>query len=134
VKKALGTHILLELFDCNPNTLINIQHVKDAMIRAAQAAKANIVDTFFHQFKPYGVSGVVVVEESHLSVHTWPEYGYAAVDLFFCSENVLPEKAKDVLREAFEPTEMKEVMVERGLREVVERCETGEPSCSPCSL
>ena len=131
MKKALGTHILLELFDCNPNTLINTQYVKDAMVRAAESARANIVDTFSHQFKPYGVSGVVVIEESHLSVHTWPEYGYAAVDLFFCSEDVLPEKAKDVLCEAFEPRETKDVTVERGLREVVERYQGS--SCSTCS-
>jgi S-adenosylmethionine decarboxylase proenzyme len=133
VKKALGTHILLELFDCKPTTLTSTKYVKDAMIRAAESAQANIVDTFFHQFKPYGVSGVVVVEESHLSIHTWPEYNYAAVDLFFCSEDVLPKKAMDVLRMAFEPAEMKDVTVERGLREVVERYEMSGSSSSKCS-
>jgi S-adenosylmethionine decarboxylase proenzyme len=132
VKKALGTHFLLELFDCKPATLTSIDFVKDTMIRAANSAHANIVDTFFHQFKPYGVSGVVIVEESHLSIHTWPEYGYAAVDLFFCSDDVLPENAKEVLRSAFDPKEMRDIVVQRGLREARVNSEL-TPSCPACA-
>ena len=79
---ALGRHLLLELFDCDTDAINNVEGVKGALIEAAKRAQATIVDVVFHEFNPFGVSGVVVIAESHLSIHTWPEYRYAAVDIF----------------------------------------------------
>jgi S-adenosylmethionine decarboxylase proenzyme len=84
------------------------------MKRAALAAQTTLVQSVFHRFSPQGVSGVVVVEESHLSIHTWPEYGYAAVDFFTCGEG-LPESAHAVLREGLGAERSEVMKVERGL-------------------
>ena len=79
---ALGTHLLVELRDCNPKILKDLKKVKNALVSAAKEAKATIVDISFHEFSPFGISGMVIIAESHLSIHTWPEYSYAAVDIF----------------------------------------------------
>ena len=115
MRKALGTHVIVELFDCNPNTLTNKEYVERALLRAAHESNAKVVDHFFHQFKPYGVSGVVVIEESHYTIHTWPEHGYAAVDLFFCSDDIDLDRAIEVLREEFQPDRISTVELLRGL-------------------
>ena len=83
---SLGRHLLVELYDCDPDKLNDPKGVERAMREAATLSGATIVQSVFHMFSPYGVSGVVVVAESHLAVHTWPEYGFAAVDFFTCGE------------------------------------------------
>ena len=83
---ALGTHLLVELRDCNPKILKDLKKVKNALVSAAKEAKATIVDISFHEFSPFGISGMVIIAESHLSIHTWPEYSYAAVDIFTCGD------------------------------------------------
>lgn len=98
---ALGRHMLLELFECNSEAINNLEFVKEVMIEAAKRAQATIVDTVFHEFNPCGISGVVVIAESHLSIHTWPEYCYAAVDIFSCGDVLQPQVAADYLIEQF---------------------------------
>ncbi|MEN3000212.1 MAG: adenosylmethionine decarboxylase [Armatimonadota bacterium] len=112
--RALGTHLLVELYGCEPRTLERVNEVGHALVRAAHASGAQIVSHFFHEFEPYGVSGVVVIEESHYTIHTWPEHRYAAVDLFYCSESVEAERALEVLREAFKPERVEVLLVRRG--------------------
>lgn len=84
------------------------------MKRAAQAAGATLVNTVFHTFSPQGVTGVVVVEESHLSIHTWPEHGYAAVDFFTCGD-CLPERAHQTLMQGLQAQSAELMGVDRGL-------------------
>ena len=96
---ALGRHLLVELNDCDREVLNDLDILRDAMLDAAIKSGAVILGDSFHRFSPQGVSGVVVIAESHLSVHTWPEYGYAAVDVFTCGCTVDPQKAADVLIE-----------------------------------
>jgi S-adenosylmethionine decarboxylase len=112
--RALGTHLLVELYGCAAHTLERVSEVEHALLRAAHASRARIVSHFFHEFEPYGVSGVVVIEESHYTIHTWPEHRYAAVDLFFCSESVEAERALEVMREAFKPERVAVMLVRRG--------------------
>ena len=81
----LGRHLLVEMKECDPAILDNTDRIRDIFVNAARKAKATIVQEVFHRFSPYGVSGVVVIAESHLSIHTWPEYCYAAVDVFTCN-------------------------------------------------
>ena len=69
---ALGKHLLVELNDCNPEILKSLDKVRNAMVSAAKRAKATIIDVSFHEFSPFGISGMVVIAESHLSIHTWP--------------------------------------------------------------
>jgi S-adenosylmethionine decarboxylase len=94
---ALGTHLLLELRDCNPKTLGNLEFVQKTLKDAALEAKATIVEVAFHEFSPFGISGMVVIAESHLAIHTWPEYGYAAVDVFTCGDLIDPRVAAKFL-------------------------------------
>ena len=83
---ALGSHILVEFMGCIPEIMNDVSVIEEAMVNAADIAGATVINSTFHHFSPYGVSGVVVIQESHLAIHTWPEYGYAAVDLFTCGE------------------------------------------------
>jgi S-adenosylmethionine decarboxylase len=96
---ALGRHLLVELMDCDREVLNDLDLLRDAMLTAAIKCGAVILGDSFHRFSPQGVSGVVVIAESHLSVHTWPEYGYAAVDVFTCGTTVNPQIAAEVLIE-----------------------------------
>ena len=94
---ALGRHLLIELQDCNREVLNDLNFLREAMISAAVNCGAVVLGDSFHRFSPQGVSGVVVIAESHLSIHTWPEFAYAAVDIFTCGTTVKPEKASETL-------------------------------------
>ena len=107
-------HLLVEYHGCNPQMLDDLKGIEALMRLAAKAANTSIVASVFHPFTPQGVSGVVVIEESHLSIHTWPEYGYASVDFFTCGDGE-PERAHEVLREGLEATRSEVMVVERGL-------------------
>ena len=101
--RALGHHLLTEFYGCDHDILNNVGKIKNLMDEAAVRSGASIVESVFHRYSPHGVSGVVVIEESHLAIHTWPEYGYAAVDLFTCGEEVDPWKAYAFLKESLAP-------------------------------
>jgi S-adenosylmethionine decarboxylase len=94
---ALGRHLLVELHDCNKEVLNDLSFLRKAMMDAAIKGGAEVLGHSFHNFSPQGVSGVVIIAESHLSIHTWPEYSYAAVDVFTCGTAVQPEKAAEAL-------------------------------------
>ncbi len=112
---ALGTHLLVELRECNPEILRSLDKVRNALVSAAKEAKATIVDISFHEFNPFGVSGVVVIAESHLTIHTWPEYDYAAVDIFTCGDVIKPEVAASYLIKQFESKSPSVVEMKRGI-------------------
>jgi S-adenosylmethionine decarboxylase len=94
---ALGKHLLLELKDCDREVLNDLSFLKGLLLAAASEAGATVLGESFHQFNPHGVSGVVIITESHLFIHTWPEHGYAAVDIFTCGDSVQPGKAAQML-------------------------------------
>ncbi|HXW68052.1 MAG TPA: adenosylmethionine decarboxylase [Dissulfurispiraceae bacterium] len=112
---ALGTHLLVELRDCDPEILKDLRKVKSALVSAAKEAKATIIDVSFHEFNPFGISGMVVIAESHLSIHTWPEYAYAAVDIFTCGDIIRPEVAANYLISRFESKNPSIVELKRGI-------------------
>jgi S-adenosylmethionine decarboxylase len=89
--------------------------VKGSLVEAAKRAQATIVDVVFHEFNPFGISGVVVIAESHLSIHTWPEYRYAAVDIFSCGDTLRPEVAAAYLVEQFGAERTSVVEMQRGM-------------------
>lgn len=110
---ALGSHILLEFHNCSAS-LKDSAKVREVLLGAAGVAHAHIVDSFFHQFNPHGVSGVIVISESHFAIHTWPEHNYAAIDLFSCSEDLLAEDAIKFMKEAFKPKTVSMLKLDRG--------------------
>lgn len=122
----LGQHVLAEFFECDPNTLNSIDKVEKYMIDAALECGATIVQKCFHMFSPYGVSGVVIISESHLAIHTWPELGYAAVDLFTCGTKCDPKVAYEFLKNKFcskkaSFSELKRGIITRKEMKVVEK-------------
>ncbi|WP_037572651.1 adenosylmethionine decarboxylase, partial [Spirochaeta cellobiosiphila] len=98
----LGQQFVVDLYDCNPDIISHVDGVRSALLKAAELSGAHIVDNVFHQFSPYGVSGVVVIAESHLAIHTWPEHSYCAVDYFTCSKDIDWQRAFESLKEDFE--------------------------------
>jgi S-adenosylmethionine decarboxylase len=98
---ALGRQILAEIHGCDSKVLNDITSVEEIMVQAALKAGAEVREVAFHKFSPQGVSGVVVISESHLAVHTWPEHGYAAVDVFTCGDSVNPWDACNYIVEQF---------------------------------
>ena len=112
---VLGRHLLVELQDCNRQVLNDLGFVRDAMVQAAVDCGAEVLGESFHRFSPQGVSGVVVIAESHLSIHTWPEFGYAAVDVFTCGTDVQPEKAVGVMVEKLESKNHSLQEIQRGI-------------------
>ena len=94
---ALGRHFLLELKDCDRKLLNDLEALRKSLKDAAVECGAEVLGDSFHRFSPQGVSGVVVIAESHLFVHTWPEHGYAAIDIFTCGTRVQPEIAVNAL-------------------------------------
>ncbi len=112
---ALGKHLLLELKDCDKEVLNDLSLLRSTLVMAANESGATVLGESFHPFTPQGVSGVVVIAESHLSIHTWPEYGYAAVDIFTCGSSVHPEKAAEVLIERLGAKNHSVVEIQRGL-------------------
>jgi len=98
---ALGRHILAEVFGCDHNVLNDAQQIETIMVNAALKAGAEIREVAFHRFSPQGVSGVIIISESHLAIHTWPELGYAALDVFTCGDTVDPWVACNDIVEKF---------------------------------
>jgi S-adenosylmethionine decarboxylase proenzyme len=119
--KYLGTHLLAEFFACQTDKLDDVQFIREEMENAALAANATIVQTAFHRFNPYGVSGVVVIAESHVTIHTWPEYNYAAIDVFTCGDTCDPYAAIAYLKEAFATDTIQVKQLDRGNLDEVER-------------
>jgi len=119
--KALGRHILVELYECDKNILNSHKQVEQIMVEAAKECRAHVVQSVFHKFNPHGVSGVVVIAESHLAVHTWPEYGYAAIDLFTCGEDCNPWIAHDYIAWKFKAKNKTAMELNRGTLEIPER-------------
>src|SRR5690606_37528727 len=128
--KVLGRHVLAELYDCNSDVLNDRQRVEEIMVNAALAAGAEIREVAFHQFSPQGISGVVVISESHLAIHTWPEYGYAAVDVFTCGDRVDPWDACNYLVEHFQSGRMTATEVRRGMFDAETPAHQGEEAGS----
>ncbi len=114
MKEILGKQTMLELYGCKKTLLNNKAFIEDTMLQAAKAAKATIIEHYFHQFSPYGISGTVVIAESHINIHTWPEYDFAAIDIFTCSQQMDDEKACTFLKEAFEAAESISQTYKRG--------------------
>ncbi|MDN5348177.1 MAG: S-adenosylmethionine decarboxylase [Clostridia bacterium] len=118
--RALGRHVLAEVYGCSFEALNDIDKVREIMVNAALVAGAEIREVCFHKFSPQGVSGVVVISESHLAIHTWPELGYAAVDVFTCGEKVNPWEACKYLSEKFQAAQVHATEIQRGVIETLQ--------------
>ncbi|NEP15517.1 MAG: polyamine aminopropyltransferase [Leptolyngbya sp. SIO4C1] len=118
---SLGRHILVEFHGCSAEVLNEVPLIESSMVDAAKEAGATIISSIFHHFSPFGVSGVVVIQESHLAIHTWPEYRYAAVDLFTCGDSVNPWVSYEMLKQAFRAEHGSAIELNRGQLELLEK-------------
>lgn len=112
--RSLGHQIVAEFYSCDKDLLNDVDYIRDNMLEAAIQSGATIVTETFHHFSPHGVSGAVIIAESHLAIHTWPEYGYAAIDLFTCGDSVQPEVGFNHLRQALKAGHVSTMELHRG--------------------
>lgn len=116
--EALGRQILVEFYDCDQSKINDVSYIENSLIQATKASKATIISHNFHKFSPYGISGVVVIAESHVTIHTWPEYNYAAVDIFTCGDTIDPWIIQEQLKDYFESKSVSSMEMKRGLFKV----------------
>ncbi len=117
---TVGHHYIVEGSGCNPDTLGSVEKIQRILGKAAEVANTKVWSISLHEFPPHGVSGVVVISESHLSVHTWPEAGYVALDIYTCGKTAKPEEAVEFAMREFGASDMHATEVTRGLEEVEE--------------
>lgn len=113
--KILGKHLIAEFTNCDIAILDDMEQLEKFMKDSVRISGATIVKSSFHRYNPQGVSGVIVIAESHISIHTWPEYGYAAVDFFTCGESVDPYKAYEYMKEKLNSSVAHVAEIKRGI-------------------
>ena len=115
--QRFGAHLLLDMWDCRDELLSNADALVALIRRAAEAAGGTVIDVRSHSFGPWGVTAVALLAESHVSIHTWPEAHYAAVDAYTCGRSMNPASAARVFIDALHPVEVREQTIERGRRD-----------------
>jgi len=125
--KKVGTHIVVDAWQSPAELLNDPERIRRALLEAIEAGEATLIDMCVHQFSPHGVTATVTLAESHIAIHTWPEYGYFAADLFFCGRGK-PEEAMKILRTALQAKEFKSEQIERGFPSSALTVESGEHS------
>lgn len=113
--KVLGNHLLVEAKKCNASLLNDLSYIKSIMTSAAEISGATIIGKNFNKFSPLGVTGILAIAESHISIHTWPEYNYAAIDIFSCGTTFKPHRAVKFLIEKLESEDFEIKEIKRGI-------------------
>jgi S-adenosylmethionine decarboxylase len=112
--ETVGRHVIAELWDCNAEKLNNVNLIEKIFVDAALKSGAEVREVAFHKFAPQGVSGVVIISESHLTIHSFPEHGYASIDVYTCGDRIDPNVATNYITEALEAKVVEKVEVPRG--------------------
>ncbi|PWI58002.1 adenosylmethionine decarboxylase [Sulfoacidibacillus thermotolerans] len=110
-----GRHVIAELWGCKADTLNDLQGIERGMVTAALESGAEVREVAFHKFAPQGVSGVVIISESHLTIHSFPEHGYASIDVYTCGDRIDPNVACDFITKALGATRRESVELPRGV-------------------
>ena len=113
--QSLGHHLIVELYDCDTGIINSAKQVEESLLKAVEISGATLVRSVIHEFNPHGVSGVIVIEESHFSVHTWPEYGYCALDIFTCGTEIDHMSALQYLRDTLKAKSISVNEIKRGI-------------------
>jgi len=112
---ALGIHLIVELYECDAEIIKDVVCIKKIVMEAVNISGAEIIEPVFHNFNPHGVSGVVVIAESHVSIHTWPEHRYCALDIFTCGDVIDNDKALSYLRKELQAQNIYVKKIKRGI-------------------
>ena len=110
----LANHQIIELYECDIGVLENSEYVKNTFCEAVKRSKATVVAEKYHNFNPYGLTGVAVITESHISIHTWPEHRYVAVDVFSCDNKINHKEILKYLKVNFFSSKTKTKSIKRG--------------------
>jgi len=119
-EQGFAKHIILELWEANNTNCART--VEKALRKACREGNLDLVKIFIHRFSPHGVSGVALIQEAHITIHTWPEHRFAAVDIYSSKANADVERIAEVIRSAFSPCHANRVNIDRGKPQSV-RCE-----------
>lgn len=114
---VLGRHYLIDFSNCEASVLTSVKEIECIMKTASDVGRLNVVQHCFHQFKPYGVSGVMVLAESHFTIHTWSEHSFASVDLYLCDGTIEVQSIIDCLSKLFETDQYEIRRIDRGIKE-----------------
>lgn len=117
IYQSIGHHYIVEASGCDPKVISSVEKVQQILVKAAEIAGAKVWSVSVSRFPPKGVSGVIVISESHISIHTWPEYGYGALDFYTCGDSVDPEKGIFYAVEAFGASTSHITEITRGIEE-----------------
>lgn len=109
----IGQHVLIDFYDCQVD-LTNKELVERILLESAKESGATIVSQHFHQFNPIGISGVIIIEESHFTIHTWPEHNFASIDFYTCGDKINFSRAIDYLKQNLISSKVVEKQFERG--------------------
>ncbi|GGD16671.1 S-adenosylmethionine decarboxylase [Pontibacillus chungwhensis BH030062] len=112
---TMGRHVIAELWDCNTEKLNDMTMIEQIFVDAALKAGAEVREVAFHKFAPHGVSGVVIISESHLTIHSFPEHGYASIDVYTCGDRIDPNVAAQYIAQSLEAKTQETVEVPRGM-------------------
>ncbi|WP_054861430.1 adenosylmethionine decarboxylase [Gracilibacillus sp. JCM 18860] len=113
---TMGRHVIAELWNCNLDILNDLDRLEKTFVNAALKAGAEIREVAFHKFAPFGgVSGVVIISESHLTIHSFPEHGYASIDVYTCGDIIDPHIAVKFIEEKLEAKTVEKLEVPRGM-------------------
>jgi len=115
VNEVLGVHWIADLCDCNTDLLNDSVFISKALSGAVEYANATLLEEVKYEFTPQGITAVCLLAESHISIHTWPEKSYAAVDIFTCGDHTAPEKACNYMASALESRQPKMILIQRGI-------------------
>lgn len=112
---TLGYHVIAELGQCNTELLTDLSFIQTTVESAVLKAGATIINSHFHKFSPIGVSGVILLSESHASIHTWPDRGYASIDIYTCGDHVDPRVAYEHIANCLQSAHTKVKYIQRGI-------------------
>jgi len=112
--KFIGKHVTVDMYGCSFQHLDSLDYIKEAMLTAVQEANMSLLDFTYHKFEPQGLTALALLAESHMSIHTYPELGYAAVDVFTCGDHSRPERAVRILKKFLRPEKTKTTHIQRG--------------------
>ena len=115
--ESMGRHVISELWGCNFDKLNSMESIGKIFVEAALKSGAEIREVAFHKFAPQGVSGVVIISESHLTIHSFPEHGYASIDVYTCG-NLDPNVAADYIANALGAKKIETIEIPRGMGSV----------------
>ncbi len=122
MKKSVGTHLVVDAWEASPELLNDSDWIREVLKQAIDAGGATLIDLCVHQFSPHGVTATATLAESHIAIHTWPEYGYFAADAFFCGKGD-PEKAMKMICRALQAKQVHTRKIKRGFDPKIENRE-----------